>query len=310
MIDFKHKPIMLNEVVDGLNIKENGTYLDCTVGGAGHSTAIAKKLKSGLLICLDKDDDALCVSKERLKKYNAKFFHTDFKDFEEALNHFKVDKLDGILLDLGVSSYQLDSKERGFSYNINSKLDMRMDQTQKLSAYEVVNTYSKEDLARIFKEYGEEQFANNIAKHIVEDRKIKNIETTFDLVEIIQKAIPAKIRFKGSHPAKKVFQAIRIEVNSELDKLYDTVIKLFQHLKKGGRLTVITFHSLEDRLVKNIFKEKCEIDEKVKGLPNIPDEYLPDFRLVSTKAIVPSDEEIEMNPRSRSSKLRVIERIK
>ena len=309
MIDFKHKPIMLNEVVDGLNIKENGTYLDCTVGGAGHSTAIAKKLKSGLLICLDKDDDALCVSQERLKKYNAKFFHTDFKDFEEALNHFKVDKLDGILLDLGVSSYQLDSKERGFSYNINSKLDMRMDQTQKLSAYEVVNTYSKEDLARIFKEYGEEQFANNIAKHIVEDRKIKNIETTFDLVEIIQKAIPAKIRFKGSHPAKKVFQAIRIEVNSELDKLYDTVIKLFQHLKKGGRLTVITFHSLEDRIVKKAFNRLSADCWCPPGAPICVCGHKKEGLLINKKPIVASEEENKENSRAHSAKLRIIEKL-
>ncbi len=309
MIDFKHKPIMLNEVVDGLNIKKDGTYLDCTVGGAGHSTAIAKKLKSGMLLCLDKDEDALSVSEERLKSFNAKLYHTDFKNFEEALEHFKVDKLDGILLDLGVSSYQLDTKDRGFSYNMDAKLDMRMDKTQELSAYEVVNTYSKEELAKIFREYGEEQFANNIAKHIVQDRQEKKIETTFQLVEIIQKAIPAKIRFKGSHPAKKVFQAIRIEVNSELDKLYDTIIKLFQHLNKGGRLAIITFHSLEDRIVKKAFSllstdclcppsaPICVCGHKKEGI------------LISKKPITASEEENAENPRAHSAKLRIIEKL-
>ena len=309
MIDFNHKPIMLTEVIDGLNIKEDGSYLDCTVGGAGHSTAIAKKLKTGTLFCLDKDMDALTVSQERLKKYNAKFFHTDFKNFEDALNKFGIQKLDGILLDLGVSSYQLDCGERGFSYNIDAKLDMRMDKSQKLSAYDVVNTYSKEELARIFREYGEEQFANNIAKHIVQDRKEKEIKTTFDLVEIIQKAIPAKIRFKGSHPAKKVFQAIRIEVNGELDKLYETIIKLFQHLNSGGRLAIITFHSLEDRIVKKAFVELSKDCVCPPSAPICVCNHKKEGILVNKKPILPSEEEQQENKRAHSAKLRIIEKL-
>ena len=309
MIEFKHKPIMLNEVVDGLNIKKDGIYLDCTVGGAGHSKEIAKKLDGGMLLCLDKDEDAIKVSEERLKGFNVKFFHTDFKNFEDALKNYDIDKIDGALLDLGVSSYQLDEGERGFSYNINAKLDMRMDRTQEFSAYDVVNNYSKEELAKIFREYGEEQFANNIAKHIVEDRKIKTIETTFQLVEIIQKSIPAKIRFKGSHPAKKVFQAIRIEVNSELDKLYDTVIKLFQHLNKGGRLAIITFHSLEDRIVKKAFaflSAECICPPKA---PICTCGHKKEGMLVNKKPIIASEEEQKDNSRSHSAKLRIIEKL-
>ncbi len=309
MIEFKHLPIMLNEVIDGLNIKKDGVYLDCTVGGAGHSKEIAKRLDGGMLLCLDKDEDALSVSKERLKSFNAKFFHTDFKDFETALNYFGVQMLDGILLDLGVSSYQLDCGERGFSYNIDAPLDMRMDKTQKLTAKDVVNTYEKSELARIFREYGEEQFANNIAKHIAIDREKKPIETTFELAEIIKKAIPAKIRFKGSHPAKKVFQAIRIEVNSELDKLKETIIKLFRHLKPSGRLAIITFHSLEDRIVKTAFNELskdclcppsvlfCVCGHKKEGI------------LLNKKPIIPSESELKENSRSHSAKLRIIEKL-
>lgn len=309
MMEFKHKPIMLDEVISGLNIKKDGTYLDCTVGGAGHSTEIAKRLDGGTLLCLDKDQDALDVSTERLKEYNAKLFHTDFKNFEEALDKFNTQTLDGILLDLGVSSYQLDCGERGFSYNINSRLDMRMDKSQTLSAYEVVNEYSKEELARIFREYGEEQFANNIAKHIVMNRENKPIETTFELVEIIQNAIPAKIRFKGGHPAKKVFQAIRIEVNSELDKLHETIIKLFQHLNKGGRLAIITFHSLEDRIVKQTFAELCTDCICPPNAPICVCGHQKEGVLVSRKPILPSEEEQNNNSRAHSAKLRIIEKL-
>lgn len=309
MINFCHKPIMLSKVLDGLNIKKSGTYLDCTVGGAGHSIEIAKKLESGLLICLDKDQDALSVSTLRLKDFNAKLFHCDFKDFESVLEKLKIEKLDGILVDLGVSSYQLDTKERGFSYNIDSRLDMRMDKSQPLSAYEVVNEYSKEDLIRIFKEYGEEQFANNIAKHIVQDREQKPIKTTFELVEIIKKAIPAKIRFKGSHPAKKVFQAIRIEVNKELDKLYDTILKLFCHLNSGGRLAILTFHSLEDRIVKKAFNFLSSDCVCPSSVPICVCGHKKEGILLPKKPIVADDEELKDNNRAHSAKLRIIEKI-
>ena len=309
MINFCHKPIMLSKVLDGLNIKKSGTYLDCTVGGAGHSIEIAKKLESGLLICLDKDQDALSVSTERLKNFNVKLFHCDFKDFESVLENLKIEKLDGILVDLGVSSYQLDTKERGFSYNIDSRLDMRMDKSQSLSAYEVVNEYSKEDLIRIFKQYGEELFANNIAKHIVLDRTKKPIETTFELVEIIKKAIPAKIRFKGSHPAKKVFQAIRIEVNKELDKLYDTILKLFAHLKPCGRLAILTFHSLEDRIVKKAFNFLSSDCVCPSSVPICVCGHKKEGVLPSKKPIVADEEELKDNNRAHSAKLRIIEKI-
>jgi 16S rRNA (cytosine1402-N4)-methyltransferase len=228
---------------------------------------------------------------------------------KEELEKRDVYKVDGVLFDLGVSSPQLDEAERGFSYHNDAPLDMRMDRDQKLSAYNVVNEYSKEKLAYIFTKYGEDKFANNIAKKIVEYREKKPIETTLELVEIIKTAVPIKFRL-DKHPARQIFQAIRIEVNHELDVIEPAIEQALSMLNVGGRVAVITFHSLEDRLVKNIFKEKCKVDDFVKGMPNVPDEYLPDFKLVVNKAIVPSDEELEVNPRARSSKLRVIERIK
>ena len=228
---------------------------------------------------------------------------------KEKLNELGVDKVDGILFDLGVSSPQLDDKERGFSYHQDAKLDMRMDQSQSFSAYDVVNSYSKEELSKIFKKYGEDKFANNIAKKIVEYRENKPIETTLELVEIIKSAVPMKFRL-DKHPARQIFQAIRIEVNHELDVIEPALEQALSLLKVGGRVAVITFHSLEDRLVKNYFKEKCMIDEKLKGMPNVPVEYLPDFSLVTNKPILPSNLEIDENPRARSAKLRVIQRIK
>ena len=310
MIKFEHKPIMLDECITHLNINPNGVYLDCTVGGAGHSQEIAKKLKDGMLLCLDKDEQALRVSKDRLKNFNnVKFFHCDFKDFEKALEFYKIEKLDGILIDLGVSSYQIDTPERGFSYIHNSKLDMRMDQSQKKSAYDIVNFYSQKDLAKIFQEYGEEQFANNIAKHIVLSRAEKPIETTFDLVEIIEKAIPAKIRFSGGHPAKKVFQALRIEVNNELLDLFETIQKLFNHLNKKGRLVVLTFHSLEDRIIKkafNLFSADCICPPEA---PICNCNHKKEGILINKKPIIAKDKEMQENSRSHSAKLRVIEKL-
>jgi len=310
MIKFEHKPIMLDECINALNINPNGVYLDCTVGGAGHSQEIAKKLKNGTLLCLDKDEDAINVSKDRLKNFeNVKFFHCDFKEFEKALQFYNIEKLDGILIDLGVSSYQIDTPERGFSYMHNSYLDMRMDKSQKKSAYDVVNFYSQKELATIFKEYGEEQFANNIAKHIVLNREQKPIKTTFELVEIIQKAIPAKIRYSGGHPAKKVFQALRIEVNDELLNLFETIQKLFSHLNTKGRFVVLTFHSLEDRIVKkafNLFSTDCICPAEV---PICNCGHKKEGILISKKPIIATEKEMQENPRSHSAKLRIIEKL-
>lgn len=311
MIEFNHKPIMLNECISGLNIKSNGTYLDCTVGGAGHSFEIAKNLVDGKLLCLDKDETALEVSKERLSCFKDKvlFYHTDFKNFYEAMKFYNIIAFDGILIDLGVSSYQIDTPSRGFSYIKEAKLDMRMDKSQELTAYDVVNNYSKQQLAKIFKEYGEEQFANNIAKNIEEERIISPIETTTELASIIEKSIPAKIRFKGGHPAKKVFQALRIEVNGELDKLYETITALARSLKSGGRMAVLTFHSLEDRIVKQAFNA---LNTDCICPPEIPIcvcNHKKEVKLVNKKPIVASKEEQQENSRSHSAKLRIIEKV-
>ncbi len=310
-MEFKHFSVMAKECIDGLDIKPDGTYLDCTVGGAGHSTLIAKKLKNGTLLCLDKDENALKVSQERLKTFGerVKFFHCDFKDFKKAMQAFNIDSFDGILIDLGVSSYQIDTPERGFSYMHNAKLDMRMDQTQKLDAFFVVNNYSKQDLAKIFKEYGEEQFANNIAKNIVLARETKPIETTFELNEIIAKSIPAKFKFAGGHPSKKVFQAIRIEVNRELDGLCDCILNLARSLKKGGRLVILSFHSLEDRAVKNAFnilKTDCLCPPE---MPICSCGHKKEIIVLTKKPILASEEEMKENSRSHSAKLRIAEKL-
>lgn len=311
MTEFNHKPIMLTECTENLNIDPDGTYLDCTVGGAGHSTEIAKRLKNGTLLCLDKDEDALKTSKERLKQFGdkVKFYHTDFKNFEEAQKFYNIQKFDGILIDLGVSSYQIDTASRGFSYMHNGTLDMRMDKRQEFSAYDIVNNYTYEKLVQIFKEYGEEQFANNIAKHIVKDRELKPIQTTFQLNDIIEKSIPAKIRFKGGHPAKKVFQALRIEVNGELDDLFETVVSLARNLNSKGRLAVLTFHSLEDRIVKKAFNMLSSDCLCPPQIPICVCGHQKEIKLINKKPIMASiDEQLE-NSRSKSAKLRVAEKI-
>ena len=307
----KHVSVLLNESISSLNLKENSIIVDATLGYGGHSSSILDRIKKGYLFAFDQDSEAIRHSTDRLSKIGTNFtiIKSNFVHMKEELEKLGVDQVDGVLFDLGVSSPQLDEKERGFSYHEDARLDMRMDQEQKLSAYEVVNEYSKEQLTRIFTLYGEDKFASNIAKKIVEYRVNKPIETTLELVEIIKTAVPIKFRL-DKHPARQIFQAIRIEVNHELDVIEPALLQALSLLKVGGRVAVITFHSLEDRIVKNVFKEKCAIDDKVRGLPNIPDEYLPDFKLVTNKAIVPSDEELEKNPRARSSKLRVIERIK
>ncbi|MCI8459931.1 MAG: 16S rRNA (cytosine(1402)-N(4))-methyltransferase RsmH [Bacilli bacterium] len=307
----KHVSVLLNESISSLNLKENSIIVDATLGYGGHSSNILDRINKGYLFAFDQDSEAIRHSTSRLSMIGTNFtiIKSNFVYMKEKLLELGVKEVDGILFDLGVSSPQLDEEERGFSYHNDARLDMRMDREQKLSAYEVVNEYSKEELSRIFYKYGEDKFANNIAKKICEAREVKPIETTLELVEIIKTAVPMKFR-KDKHPARQIFQAIRIEVNHELDVIEPAIEQALSLLKVGGRVAVITFHSLEDRLVKNIFKEKCKVDDKVKGMPNIPDEYLPDFKLVVNKAIVPSDEEIEKNPRARSSKLRVIERIK
>ena len=307
----KHISVLLNESISSLNLKVNSVIVDATLGYGGHSSNILDRIKEGYLFAFDQDSEAIRHSTDRLSKIGTNFtiIKSNFVHMKEELAKLGVSKVDGVLFDLGVSSPQLDDSERGFSYHQDAKLDMRMDKNQKLSAYEVVNNYSKAELARIFKQYGESKFANNIAKRIVEYRKEKSIETTLELVEVIKTAVPMKFRI-DKHPARQIFQAIRIEVNHELDVLEPAILQALDLLNVGGRCAIITFHSLEDRIVKRIFNEKCKIDDKVKGMPNIPEEYLPDFKLVYNKAINPSEEEIENNPRARSSKLRVIEKIK
>lgn len=307
----KHISVLLEESIKALNLKEDSKIVDCTLGYGGHSSYILQRIKRGALFAFDQDSEAIRHSTERLKAIGTNFtiINSNFVNLKEELAKRGVEKVDGILFDLGVSSPQLDDASRGFSYHEDARLDMRMNKDNPLSAYEVVNNYKEQDLVNIFYKYGEDKFSKNIARKIVEYRKSKKIETTLELVEIIKSAVPMKERLK-KHPARQIFQAIRIEVNHELDVLEPALEQALSMLKVGGRVAVITFHSLEDRIVKNIFKEKCKIDEKVKGLPNIPDEYLPDFKLVVNKAILPSDEELEKNSRSRSAKLRVIERIK
>ena len=307
----KHISVLLNESISSLNLKENSIIVDCTLGYGGHSSNILARIKKGFLFAFDQDSEAIRHSTDRLNAVGTNFtiIKSNFVHLKEKLKEQGVDKVDGVLFDLGVSSPQLDEKERGFSYHEDARLDMRMDKDNPLSAYEVVNNYSKEQLANIFYKYGEDKFSNNIAKKIVEYRQNKKIETTLELVEIIKTAVPMKFRI-DKHPARQIFQAIRIEVNNELGVIEPAINQALDLLNVGGRVAVITFHSLEDRLVKNIFKEKCAIDPKLKGMPNIPAEYLPDFELVVNKAINPSEEEIKNNPRARSAKLRVIERIK
>lgn len=305
-----HKSVLLNESIKLLNIKEDGIYVDATLGYGGHSGEILKKLKNGYLYAFDQDDFAVNYSSEKLKEIsnNFKIFSTNFANMQQKLSEENVSSVDGILFDLGVSSVQLDFDERGFSFHKDARLDMRMDCKQELSAYEVVNNYSYQELVRILLEYGEEKYAPTIAKQIILHREQKNIETTLELVEIIKKGMPAKA-MRDSHPARKTFQAIRIEVNHELDVLKTALIQALDLLNVGGRLCVITFHSLEDRIVKNIFKEYSEIDSNLSKLPFIPEEYLPKFQIIE-KGLTPSKEELAENHRARSSRLRVIEKIK
>jgi len=307
---YNHISVLLNESIQQLNIKKNGVYIDCTLGGGGHSSEILKRIPNGHLYAFDQDSFAINTADEKLKKIasNYTLINENFVNIKVALEEENVYGVDGILYDLGVSSFQLDIPERGFSYRFDGPLDMRMDQTAELDAYTVVNTYDEKSLVRILFEYGEEKFARLIARKIVSEREKKPIETTLELVEIIKKALPASALRNSSHPAKQTFQAIRIEVNHELDILKKALEDGLSLLNKNGRMVVITFHSLEDRIVKKLFKEKTTL-QLPKDLPYIPEGYEIEFKLINSKVILPSESEISNNLRSHSAKMRVIEKI-
>lgn len=306
----KHYSVLLNESIENLNIKEDGMYVDATMGYAGHSSNILKRIKKGFLFAFDNDSEAIKYADELLSKIgnNYQIFHTNFVNMKETLAKQNINRVDGILFDLGFSSPQIDDESRGFSFMSDSRLDMRMNQDQSLDAQKIVNDYSYEELVDIFFSYGEEKMSKVIAKKIIEKRKVKPIYSTLELVDIIKSATGANYFYKN-HPERKIFQAIRIEVNNELSVLESVLPEAINLLNKGGRICVITFHSLEDKIVKKIFKKYSEVDEMVKGLPQIPDEYKPLIKIVNKKVILPSQKELEENSRSASAKLRVIERI-
>ena len=310
-MEFKHVSVLLNECIEALNIFNDGIYVDCTLGGAGHSGEIIKRLSDkGLLIGIDQDQDALDEAEKKLKGCgNLKLVKNNFQNIYDILENLNIKGVDGILMDLGVSSYQLDNPERGFSYMKDSPLDMRMNKDGELTAEYIVNEYSEEELYRIIKEYGEEKFAKRISNFIVNRRNEKRITTTWELVDIIKAAIPAKARREGPHPAKRTFQAIRIEVNSELEIISGAIEDSVEKLNKGGRLAIITFHSLEDRIVKNTFR-------KLENPCTCPPEFPmcicgneAKVKVITRKPIEPTEDEIEMNPRSRSAKLRILEKL-
>ncbi|MDY4997168.1 MAG: 16S rRNA (cytosine(1402)-N(4))-methyltransferase RsmH [Bacilli bacterium] len=305
-----HKSVLLKEVIENLKINPDGIYVDATLGYAGHSSEILKRLKKGHLYGFDQDDFAISKSDEKLKTISNHYtiIRSNFSNLKEKLGDYQVDKVDGILFDLGVSSVQIDEAERGFSFHQDAKLDMRMDTTSSFSAYDVVNTYSYQDLVRILRDYGEEKYATSIARNIIKEREKQPIETTFQLVDIIKMSMPMKAMRDG-HPARKTFQAIRIEVNHELDVLKIGLKQALDLLAVEGRCCVISFHSLEDRIVKNMFQEYSSVPQEMRNLPFIPEEYLPKYKVIS-KGIVASREELNENTRAHSARLRVIERIK
>jgi len=308
----KHVSVLLNEAIEGLNISKDGIYVDLTLGRGGHSSEILKRLDKGMLLAFDKDEQAIKESKERLESIgsNFKIYHSDFRYLRDVLAKDGYHKVNGILADLGVSSPQFDEDERGFSYRSNARLDMRMDQSQSLTAYDVVNTYSLNDLTRVFREYGEDKYSYQVAKQIVKIRENKPIETTDELVDIIKSVKPAKELAKKGHPAKQIFQALRIEVNDELNALSKALEDALDMLDVNARMVVISFHSLEDRIVKNAFNKVSKVEGSrhyVYALPNTEDE--PKYKLIG-KMITPSEEEMEVNPRSKSAKMRIIERVR
>lgn len=310
-MDFKHVSVLLNETIDGLNINPDGIYVDGTLGGGGHSYEICKRLSDkGRLIGIDQDGEALEAARERLKEFEDKItlVRSNYCEIDTILKDLGIEKVDGIVLDLGVSSYQLDNLERGFSYKSDAPLDMRMDQRQNKTAADVVNNYSENELFRIIRDYGEDKFAKNIAKHIVMARKEKPLETTAELSEIIKASIPMKFRAKGGHPAKKTFQAIRIEVNQELTVLKESLDTMIEHLNPGGRICVITFHSLEDRITKIKFRENENPCTCPPDFPVCVCGKVSKGKVITRKPIIPSEEEMTENKRSKSSKLRIFER--
>ncbi len=310
-MEFKHIPIMMDEVIKGLNIKQDGIYLDGTLGGAGHSYEIAKRLKTGKLIGIDQDREALRKAKEVLAEFEDRviFIHNNYENVDLVLKDLGIEKIDGILLDIGVSSYQLDKGERGFSHNQDARLDMRMDKSQDFTAWDLVNKYSEKDIEDIIWKYGEDRWAKRIAQFIVNERKNHPINTTLELVEVIKKAIPKKVRMEGHHPAKKTFQAIRIEVNRELEVLENSIDKMVKLLNPGGRLAIISFHSLEDRIVKEKFRHLYKECICPPQLPQCICDKEREIKIITRKPISASSEEIDFNPRSRSAKLRIAEKI-
>ncbi len=312
-MEFKHISVLLDETVDSLNIKPNGIYVDGTLGGGGHSLEICKRLgDGGRLIGIDQDMDAIRAATERLSDYSDKvtIVHSNYQDIDSVLKGLAIGGVDGIILDLGVSSYQLDNVDRGFTYREDTPLDMRMDQSNSMTAKDIVNDYSEEELFHVIRDYGEDGFAKNIAKHIVRARQEKPIETTGELNEIIKAAIPAKMRQGTGHPSKKTFQAIRIELNKELEVLENSLDKMIELLNPGGRLSIITFHSLEDRIVKNIFRKNMNPCTCPPGFPVCVCGKAPTGKVITRKPIIPSSEELEDNKRAKSSKLRVFEKVK
>lgn len=311
-MEFKHKSVLLYETVDELNIKPDGIYVDGTLGGGGHSYEIAGRLsEGGRLIGIDQDEDAIKAASKRLEPYmdRVTIVRNNYCNMDKVLDELGIDKVDGIMLDLGVSSYQLDADDRGFTYNVDTALDMRMDQRQEITAKDIVNEYSEFDLYRIIRDYGEDRFAKNIAKHIVAARQEKPIETTFELNDIIKAAIPMKVRATGGHPSKRTYQAIRIELNKELEVLENSIDMMIDRLKPEGRLCIITFHSLEDRIVKTRFRNNENPCTCPPSFPACVCGKVPKGRVITRKPVVPTDEEINENSRSKSSKLRVFERV-
>lgn len=304
-----HKSVLLDECIENLNIKEDGIYVDATLGYAGHSSEILKRIPKGHLYGFDQDDFAIEKSEERLSGISSNYtiIRSNFANMERELVKLGVDKVDGILFDLGVSSVQIDQADRGFSFHQDARLDMRMDTTQAFSAYNLVNEYDYSNLVRVLRDYGEEKFASSIAKNIIKAREKKPIETTFELVDIIKNSMPMKAK-RDSHPARRSFQAIRVEVNRELGVLEEGLEQAIKILNKNGRLCVISFQSLEDRIVKSKFRSVSEVPDSMKKLPFVPEEYLPKYRVIS-KGIVATDSELEVNSRAHSARLRVLEKI-
>ena len=311
-MEFKHKSVLLEETIDGLNIKPEGIYVDGTLGGAGHASEVCRRLSAkGRFIGIDQDQDAIVAASERLAAYEDRvtIIRSNYCYMANEVHNLGIQKVNGIVLDLGVSSYQLDNEERGFTYRVDAPLDMRMDQRQEMTAKDLVNTYSEMELFRIIRDYGEDRFAKNIAKHIVAARKEKPIETTFELNEIIKASIPAKVRATGGHPSKRTYQAIRIELNKELEVLENSIDMMIDRLKPEGRLCIITFHSLEDRIVKTRFRNNENPCTCPPSFPACVCGKVPKGRVITRKPVVPTDEEINENSRSKSSKLRVFERV-